>query len=191
MLEGLIAKYGLFAVLVGSGIEGETVAFLGGLSAHRHLLPFWGVACAAAIGSFIADQLFFFLGRRASGSPRVQRLTSKHAAQKVKALLERHPTGFILAFRFIYGMRTISPVVIGLSSVAARKFVMLNGLAALVWGIVISGAGYLFSGVIEALLGRLQLNIHLFIGLLIAVGLGGILMILSWRKMNAAGDLSR
>ncbi len=49
-------------------------------------------------------------------------------------------TGFILAFRFIYGMRTVSPVIIGLSSVSARRFVVLNAVAAIVWGVVISAA---------------------------------------------------
>ncbi|MET3614484.1 membrane protein DedA with SNARE-associated domain [Rhizobium aquaticum] len=182
MLESLIAQYGLLAVLIGAGIEGETVVFLGGVSAHRHLLPFWGVAAAAALGSFIADQIFFFLGRRASGSAWVRKLTSHPVAAKGKDLLERYPTGFILAFRFIYGMRNISPVIIGLSAVPARKFVMLNALAALVWGLCISAAGYLFSNVIEAVLGRMHLHIHLIIGLVFAVAFGGVLLICSrWR----------
>ena len=182
MLETLIAKYGLLAVLIGSGIEGETVVFLGGVSAHRHLLPFWGVAAAAALGSFIADQIFFFLGRRASGSAWVRKWTSHPVAARGKALLERYPTGFILAFRFIYGMRNISPVIIGLSAVPVRKFVMLNALAALVWGLVISAAGYLFSNVIEAVLGRMHLHVHLIIGLVFAVAFGGVLWIWSrWR----------
>lgn len=182
MLETLIAKYGLLAILIGSGIEGETVVFLGGVSAHRHLLPFWGVAAAAAIGSFVADQIFFFLGRRASSLGFVRRLTSHAVAARGKALLERYPTGFILAFRFIYGMRTVSPIIIGLSSVSARRFVLLNAVAAVVWGIVISAAGYLFSNAIEALLGRLHLHVHLIIGLVFAVAVGGLLLIWSrWR----------
>ncbi len=51
----------------------------------------------------------------------------------MKDLLERHPTGFILAFRFLYGMRTISPVIIGLSGVPFRKFLLLNAIAAGIW----------------------------------------------------------
>jgi membrane protein DedA with SNARE-associated domain len=186
VLEGLIAKYGLLAVLVGAGIEGETVVFLGGVSAHRHLLPFWGVVVAAAAGSFVVDQIFFFLGRRANRLPLVQRLGSHAVAAKGKALLERYPTGFIIGFRFIYGMRTISPLIIGLSAVPAAKFVMLNAFAALVWGLLMSAAGYLFSNVLEALLGRLELHIHLIISLVFAAGVGGILLVWGrWRLGKA------
>lgn len=182
MLEGLIARYGLLAVLIGSGIEGETVVFLGGVSAHRHILPFWAVVGAAAVGSFIGDQIFFLLGRRASSWTWVRKATSNTVAGRVNSLLERYPTGFIFAFRFIYGMRTISPVVIGLSGIPAAKFVALNGLAALVWAFTISIAGYLFSGAIETMLGRLQLHVHMIIGLLFAIAVAAILTL--WARWS-------
>ena len=68
-LELLIAKYGLLAVFLGAGIEGETMVILGGVFAHRHLMTYWEAAAAATAGSFIADQLFFFAGRHARRWP--------------------------------------------------------------------------------------------------------------------------
>ncbi len=188
MLAALIAQYGLLAVFLGSAIEGETVAFLGGVSAHRHLLPFWAVACAAALGSFLADQIFFFLGRWASASPRIARLAEKPIAAKVKALLERHPTTFILSFRFLYGMRTISPIIIGLSGVPARTFVVLNAIAAAVWGLVIPAVGYFFSDLVESLVGRLHLHVHLLIGLLVVAALAGALTLWGRRRLMRDED---
>lgn len=168
VLETLISQYGVVAILVGAGIEGETVAFLGGVFAHRHLMPYWQVAVAAAIGSFIADQIFFLIGRAAGQLESVQRVSRKPAAARVRRLLEKHPTGFILAFRFIYGMRTISPVVIGISRVPALTFIGLNAVAAVTWGIVVTGVGYLFGGAVEALIGRLELHQHLIVGVVAA-----------------------
>ena len=49
-IEALIARYGLAAIFLGAGIEGETSVVAGGVLAHRHLLPLWGVWLAAASG---------------------------------------------------------------------------------------------------------------------------------------------
>ncbi len=85
--------------------------------------------------------------------------------QRVTGLLEKYPTGFILAFRFIYGIRIISPVAIGLSKVPALKFLVLNAIAALVWGIGITAIGYLIGNAVEEIFGRLRLHRHLLVAL--------------------------
>jgi membrane protein DedA with SNARE-associated domain len=164
-LETLISNYGPLAVFLGAGFEGETAVFLGGIFAHRQLFPFWQAALAAVLGSFLVDQAWFFFGRHAHRLALVQRLLKTPAAARVHGLLDAHPTAFILGFRFIYGMRTISPIAIGLTSVSAVRFVVLNFIAAVVWGIAITTIGYLFGNAVEALFGRLRLHLHLLIAL--------------------------
>lgn len=164
-LEHLISQYGVLAVFLGAAFEGETAVFLGGIFAHRHFMSFFEAATAAALGSFAGDQAWFFAGRYANRLSIVQRFLKTEAAQKVNHLLEAHPTGFILAFRFIYGMRTVSPIAIGLTSVPAWRFVILNFIAAVVWGFLITAIGYLFGNAVEAMFGRLRLHVHLIIAI--------------------------
>ncbi len=40
-LDALIVRFGLPAVFIGAGIEGEPFAIAGGFLAHRHLVPLW------------------------------------------------------------------------------------------------------------------------------------------------------
>lgn len=160
-IETIIARYGLLAVGVGAAIEGEAVVLTGGLLAHQGLMPVAGVMAMAAVGSFLADQIFFLLGRRFRAHPRVRSVTARPAFARALAMLERYPIGFIFAFRFLYGLRTISPVAIGASSVPARRFLLLNGAAAIIWGIVIAGMGYAFGQGIELAFGRLRRFEHL------------------------------
>ena len=55
-------------------------------------------------------------------------------AERVARLLDRWGNWFVLSFRFLYGLRTISPVAIGLSSIpAAYRFTLLNAISAMVW----------------------------------------------------------
>lgn len=166
-LEQLISRYGVLAVFLGAAFEGETAVFLGGALAHRHLMTWWEAVSAAAIGSCLVDQAWFFAGRYASRLAVVRRFKSTSSAARVNHLLETHPTGFILAFRFIYGMRTVSPVIIGLSSVPVARFVTLNIGAAIIWATLVTTVGYLFGNVIETLFGRLHLHMHLVIAIAI------------------------
>lgn len=183
-IELLIAKYGLLAVFLGAGIEGETMVILGGVFSHRHLMSFWGAAAAASAGSFLADQAFFFLGRHARHYPRIQKLVEKPAFLRAKRLLERHPAGFIFAFRFIYGLRTISPIAIGMSDVSTMRFISINAAAALVWGALFTAIGYLFGQGIEQMFGRLPIHQHILVVAAAVVIL--LFLATAWRKHRSA-----
>lgn len=177
-IETLIAKYGLFALFAGAGIEGETVVVAGGLLAHKGLFPLPGAMAAAAAGSFVADQIFFALGRYFRDRAWVRRVRQRPLFERALGMLERHPIGFIFAFRFLYGFRTISPVAIGTTKVSARLFVVVNLISAIVWGIVFTGIGYLFGHGFEKLIERFLPDRHAILivalcGVALAILLGG------------------
>ncbi len=152
-IETLIVRYGVAAIFVGAGVEGETSVVAGGVLAHRHLIPLWAAMAAASTGSFVADQLFFAAGRYFRDNPRVRKVESKPAFAKAIAIFEHHPTLFVIGFRFLYGLRTVSPMAIGTSHVRTRTFLLLNALSAAVWGVLFTGIGYAFGGGIERLVG--------------------------------------
>ncbi|MBN9031911.1 MAG: hypothetical protein BGO05_25510 [Rhizobiales bacterium 63-7] len=174
-LSQLLTDYGAIAVFLGAAFEGETAAFLGGVLAHRGLVAYWQVALAAAGGSFAADQILFLAGRYASRLSFVRRFTAAPAMSRVTSWMETYPNAFIFAFRFIYGIRTVSPVAIGLSKVSGERFVAINLLAAICWGVSITAIGYVFGSAVEQMLGRLRLHEHLLIA--VAFGLALVVFI--------------
>jgi membrane protein DedA with SNARE-associated domain len=153
-IETFVVKYGLLAILLGAGIEGEAVVVTGGVLAHRGLVPLIPACICAAIGSFVVDQIWFALGRRFQNHRWITRIKAKPAFARAVDLLERRPTGFILAFRFIYGLRTVSPIAIGTSKVPMRTFLPLNALAAAVWGPVFTLFGYYVGHALDPLIDR-------------------------------------
>lgn len=175
MIEHLIVRYGLLGLCIGAGLEGETVTVIGGIMVHRGLLPFWPAVIAAGAGSFVADQLFFLLGRRFRESRRVRSLHDRPAFARAIATFERHPLGFTFAFRFLYGLRTISPIAIGTTRLPAAKFMAVNLASALVWGLLFVLLGFVSGHAIEVIFGRIQSIEHLLIAVLVcalAVALG-------------------
>ncbi|TCM22440.1 membrane protein DedA with SNARE-associated domain [Novosphingobium sp. PhB165] len=169
-IEQIIAQYGLFGLFLGAGFEGETMTVLGGLMAHRGLLPYWPAVLVAAGGSFFADQLFFQLGRRFRDHGFVRRMHARPAFARALAAFERHPLTFTFAFRFIYGLRTVSPVAIGTTRLATRTFVAVNAVAALVWAFIFVSLGYWCGEAIDTLFGRIRSIEHLLAGV-VAVAL--------------------
>jgi membrane protein DedA with SNARE-associated domain len=187
-IEAVLAKYGLFALFLGAGIEGETVAIAGGLVAHRGIWSLPGAMAASAAGSFVADQVFFSVGRYFRGSGWVRRLHARPVFARALGWLERYPIGFIFAFRFVYGFRTVSPVAIGTTQVTTRLFVLINLAAAIVWGVTFSTIGYLFGHGFEVLLGRILPSGHALLiaaGVVVAAGAawGGVRW---WRRKKEA-----
>ena len=188
-LESLIAHYGLAALFVGAGLEGEAVVIAGGVLAHQGLVSLPGAIVCGIAGSFTADQTWFAAGRRFRDTRWVSRITRRAAFAKALGFLERHPTGFILAFRFVYGIRTVSPIAIGTSNVPLRTFLPLNALAATVWGTAFTTLGYLFGSGIERFLGRYKPHGHTLVLILVGVvALGAVIGgVHWWRQRERAG----
>jgi membrane protein DedA with SNARE-associated domain len=79
----------------------------------------------------------------------------------------------IFSFRFLYGLRTVAPFVIGTSSVSAKKFIVLNAAGAFVWELVVGSGGYLFGRALELAIGKIK---HYEVEVFALVALFGLLI---------------
>jgi membrane protein DedA with SNARE-associated domain len=155
-LQSMIENYGYAAILVGTFLEGETILVLAGLAAQRGYLTLSGVIFAAFLGSLSGDQLFFYLGRKHSQAVLARRPAWKDKVKKVHLIMDRFQTAIILSFRFLYGLRTVTPFVIGMSAVSVKKFILLNAVGALVWAVAFGSGGYLFGRALEIFIGKIE-----------------------------------
>src|SRR5208282_6076652 len=138
----LIAKYGYAATFVGTLLEGETFLVLSGLAAHRGYLGLPPLIALGAAGAFLTDNLFFAMGR-ALGPALLKRFPSlAPSAARAHALVERLPNTAVISVRFLYGMRSVGPAVIGSGTMAWSRFLLLDAIAALLWSGCWIGAGY-------------------------------------------------
>lgn len=174
-MEQFIADFGYWAVLAGTFFEGETVPVLAGFAAHEGILRLDLVMLCAFIGSFCGDQLWFWVGRRYGKTWLAKHPKSAVAAERVGRLLDRWGDWFVLSFRFLYGLRAVSPVAIGLSSISALRFATLNLISAAVWAVTVGSLGYLFGQAIESMMGRLKVWEHrILAALAIALAVYGV-----------------
>lgn len=143
-----VREWGYVAVFLGSMIEGESIIFIAGFFAHEGYLSLPKIIIVSFFGTLLADQALYFVGRR-YGNPFINRFPSfRPRAERAFQLLRRYDNIFILSFRFIYGIRIISPVVIGTSGIGIQRFMILNFIAAIIWSVGSSLVAYYFAHLI-------------------------------------------
>jgi len=184
-LPELIQNWGYGAVFAGALLEGETLLLLGGFAAYRGYLSLPLVIGVAAVGGFFGDQAYFLLGRRYGERLLARFPRMRSQAARVGALIERHDLPIILAVRFLYGLRIVGPMAIGMTAVPWLRFLVFNLLGAVLWAVAVTLAGYVFGRAFELILG----DIRRFEGVLIAaLALAGVVL-WGWRRRKARAVL--
>src|SRR5258706_9624005 len=153
-MEEFLRQYGPIGIFLGAGFEGQTALIVGGILARQHILQLWVVLACATAGSGIVDHLLFVAGRRFRAHRWVARATQQVAFARALNFIEKFPISYILAFRFIFGLRVASPIAIGVSQVPTWRFTVLNILGAVIWAGAFTMGGFIFGEAIHDLLGR-------------------------------------
>jgi membrane protein DedA with SNARE-associated domain len=78
----------------------------------------------------------------------------------------------VLSFRFVYGLRTVMPVAIGLSGYPPGRYLLLNGIGAAIWATALAAAAYHFGAVLEGMLGSIKKYELWVLGALLVLGVG-------------------
>lgn len=139
--RALLSEWGYLAILIWTFFEGETIVIISGLLSTSLGLKPWLIALSAFCGSFCSDQIMFSLGKYKGDAVLgyFPKIGSK--LDKAAGLFKRYDTILILGFRFVYGVRNITPIMLGISGVGHKKFLFLNFIGAAVWALSFTYGG--------------------------------------------------
>lgn len=187
-MEEIFFKYGSFfylILLLGSFVEGESVVLTAGFFAYKGYLSLPLIILISFLGTLFADQLLFFIGRWYGPGLLERRPKLKETSKRVFELLHKYHTWYILGFRFVYGVRVASPLVIGAAGISVKRFVILNFIAAIIWSVLSCLAGYIlgyfFADQIEVVMHKAIQFQKITIGIII-LAIAGISFFIYWRK---------
>lgn len=152
----LVAEHGYAVTFLGSLVEGETILTLAGVAAHRGYLHVATLIGLAALGSFLGDQVYFFIGRRYGTRLFARFPRFRAATQNADTLLVRYAGFSVIVVRFLYGLRTLGPIALGMSSLKWRTFVAFNAAGAILWSVCWLSVGYLLGEAAEMAFGDLR-----------------------------------
>ncbi|HET7433115.1 MAG TPA: DedA family protein [Thermoanaerobaculia bacterium] len=152
--ELLVAKFGYYAVFLGTFLEGEGILVAAGFLAERGYMDPVFVAGVAFVGAYLGHCFWFWLGRRYGVQllDRFPRLNA-HMGKGIR-LFERYGAAAIVITQWLYGLRITCAVIIGMSKISLMKFLTYQAVSCAVWAAAITAAGYYFGRVVESVLGR-------------------------------------
>lgn len=183
----LVSHYGYVALVVGTFLEGEMILIAAGFAAHAGYLKLQWVILAAFGGSLAGDQFYFFLGRVKGKTFLARRPAWETKVERVLKLFDRYRTLVVLGFRFMYGLRTVTPFAFGVSGITTSRFFILNLIGALIWSVVLALVGYLFGAAARAVIIDVRNYEHqIILGILWTGALVYIIRFLQKRKKDRA-----
>ena len=159
----LIAEYGLLLVFINVLVEQAglplpavpTLVVAGALSSLGRL-PLTAVVLVALLACLISDFAWYLAGRRYGAS--VMRtlcrisLSPDSCVKQSELRFQRWRGQILLIAKFVPGLSTIAPPLMGAMKLRPQIFMLLDGLGSLLWIGLVVGLGYAFSQQIDRVL---------------------------------------
>ncbi len=171
-LSQLIEQYGIYGVFALCTVEGDMTLLLSGVMAHGGFFGNWSFAkvfFAGTLGGLIGDCFAYMIGRVFRETVKDYRFY-KMTQPRIESLIEKFGGFAIVISKYIYGLRAAMCIFNGIGKMPFWRFLLLDAISVSIWVLILSGAGYFFSGAITSILGDFkQIGIWLFFIVLVGV----------------------
>jgi membrane protein DedA with SNARE-associated domain len=149
---GWLKEYGYIILFLWSIVEGEMGLIMGGIMSHTGDMQYFMTVFVAGLGGFTGDQIYFYIGRFNKNyiHRRLRKQRLKFAIAHL--LLKKYGWPIIFMQRYMYGLRTVIPMSIGITKYSAKKFALINLISAWVWAAITVTPAYYFGEEILTLL---------------------------------------
>jgi membrane protein DedA with SNARE-associated domain len=141
---GLLREYGYVILFIWSIIEGEMGLIMSGIMSHTGDMDYFLSIFVAGLGGFTGDQIYFYIGRFNKNF--IQRKLHKQRRKFAIAhlLLKKYGWPIIFVQRYMYGLRTVIPMSIGITKYSAKKFALINLISAWLWAAITITPAYIY-----------------------------------------------
>ena len=139
----LLKEYGYVILFVWSILEGEMGLLMAGIMSHTGDMNLPTAIFVAGLGGFVGDQIYFYIGRFNKGFIQRKLHSQRRKFAIAHLLLRKYGWPLIFIQRYLYGLRTVIPLSIGITKYSSRKFALINLLSAWIWAAVTITPAYL------------------------------------------------
>lgn len=129
----LMKQHGYTILFSWSILEGEMGLLMGGLLCHTGNMWLPIAIFVAGLGGSFGDLIYFYIGRYNKSYVHRNFKGQRRKFALAHLLLQKYGWPIIFAQRYMYGMRTIIPISIGLTRYSGKMFAFINILSAWTW----------------------------------------------------------
>ncbi|MBL7849274.1 MAG: DedA family protein [Cyclobacteriaceae bacterium] len=142
-MEDFLHQYGYLALAIGTFLEGETAILVASSLVYSGIFGGVETVFFGFFGSFLGDWMYYLIGRL-NGTYFVERRPKlKLRLDPARRFFETHRFQVLISYRFLYGLRAVLPIMIGLTGVRPFHFLAFSVAAGLLWASLVSATGYL------------------------------------------------
>ena len=150
---GLVLFATVLAEQVGLPIPAVPVLLAAGALAGAGKINLAMAIVLGVVACLIGDLIWYYLGRHRGRHVlnvlcRIS-LEPDSCVRRTENFFVRHGTRSLVFAKFIPGLSTVTPALAGLFDVSIGRFLLYNGLGALLWTAAFIAPGYLFSNQLE------------------------------------------
>ena len=132
----LLKEYGYVILFAWGMLEGEAGLVMAGLLSHTGDMNLYLAIFIAGLGGFAGDQVYFYIGRFNKSYVHKKFKGQRRKFALAHLLLKKYGWPIIFIQRYMYGMRTIIPISIGLTRYSAKMFAFINLISAWCWAAI-------------------------------------------------------
>lgn len=144
LFVGWLQEYGYPILFLWSILEGELGLIMGGILCHTGSMNYFLAIFIAGLGGFTGDQIYFYIGRFNKGFIQRKLHSQRRKFALAHLLLKRYGWPIIFVQRYMYGLRTVIPMSIGITKYPGKEFAIINLISAWVWAFITITPAYFF-----------------------------------------------
>ncbi|MBK2028615.1 DedA family protein [Francisella noatunensis] len=158
----LLIDWGYLAAILAVFIEGEIFLIMVGIATAAAMFNYPLVILAATIGAILHDNTIFTISKFMGERILTKKASWHYKAQKSLDILDKHETLAILSIRFLYGFRTVTILIMGISKVKRAKFMILDAISSFIWSTIYLSLGYIFGNALLQIVNKANIKLWIY-----------------------------
>lgn len=141
-MEEIIKDWGYIALFLYSFGGGFVGLIIAGVLSYAGDLNLYISMLVAGISNFLGDQFLFFLARKNKiyAKDMMKKYGRKIALAHI--MMRRYGSFVVFIQKYIYGIKTLIPLAMGLTKYSSLKFSIFNILATILWTVIVGYLSY-------------------------------------------------
>ncbi|QKF59703.1 DedA family protein [Aliarcobacter lanthieri] len=136
-MEQFIQDWGYIALFLYTFGGGFLALAIAGAFSYAGDLNIYICIAVAGVSNFVGSQFLFYMGKYNKEYVEDMMKNHKKKIALVKVLLKKYGIFIVFIQKYIYGVKTLIPLVMGVSEYNPYKFMILNIFASILWACVI------------------------------------------------------
>ncbi|BFU78949.1 DedA family protein [Arcobacter sp. 15-2] len=147
-MEDMIRDWGYIILFLYSFGGGFLALVVAGILSFSGELNIFVTILVAGVANFIGDQFLFTIARK--NKAQAKQMMQKHRRKIAMShlLMRKYGSWVIFLQKYVYGIKTLIPLAMGLTKYDYKKFMFFNVFATALWAILIGSAAYMLGDLV-------------------------------------------